>query len=701
MSSAETYEEFRDKRGVISREKSQTKRDIGDIPPIENIRRRERCRKSLQLFCETYNPEAFSLAWSADLLGAIARIEEAAWYGALYAFAMPRGAGKTVLCRMAALWSVSYALRRYVFLIGANAKKAEDTLQAIKLFIRFLPLYGADFPEIAYPVKKLGGIAHRAQGQICNGESTLIEWSKDQIVMPTVPTPPNWPKLWPKRGDGKAPTSGGVLSSSGLTGDGIRGSLLTLTTGESVRPDLVLLDDPQTPESARSPSQNVVREELISADVLGMAGPGKTISAVMPCTVIQHDDMVDRILDTKKHPLWRGERTRMLRTMPADMAAWEPYFELYTDDAQRKPPDFTESRAYYLAHQEDLERGAEASWPARKLPDETSAVQHAMHLYIRDPRAFMAEYQNEPLVARTDDSMLTAEQIAGKVNGLPRGKVPLWATRLTAFIDVGQDLLFWTVGAWDDDFTGHILDYGTFPEQKRAYFLVREANPKLGLVAGVDGVEAVIYKGLSLLTADLLGRSWVREDGQAFRIERLLVDAGKWTETIKQWCRQSGRGEVRYSFGRYFGAAATPINDFKRAPGQRKGLHWLMKDHVLFDTNFWKSFLHARLAVAQPNKGCLTLWGDTAAVHRMFSEHLTAEFRERVEAKGREVDEWKLIVGRENHWLDCCVGAAVAASVQGSKLAEGGGPTQRPRPRVSFAEQQRLARGRRGTTLDR
>ena len=37
----------------------------------------------------------------------------------------------------------------------------------------------------------------------------------------------------------------------------------------------------------------------------------------------------------------------------------------------------------------------------------------------------------------------------------------------------------------------------------------------------------------------------------------------------------------------------------------------------------------------------------------------------RVESKMRQCDEWKLIPGRDNHLLDCIVGAAVAASFSG------------------------------------
>ena len=41
----------------------------------------------------------------------------------------------------------------------------------------------------------------------------------------------------------------------------------------------------------------------------------------------------------------------------------------------------------------------------------------------------------------------------------------------------------------------------------------------------------------------------------------------------------------------------------------------------------------------------------------------------RTEGRGRTVDEWKLRAAAvDNHWLDCLVGCAVAASVQGAVL---------------------------------
>src|SRR5574338_466846 len=107
------YERRKDQEGERQRQLSATSRDIGAIPRIANVRRRAKCKNSLRLFCQVYNANAFSLDWSEDHLQAIARIEEAATRGALYAFALPRGAGKTSICRMAALWALSYGYSRY------------------------------------------------------------------------------------------------------------------------------------------------------------------------------------------------------------------------------------------------------------------------------------------------------------------------------------------------------------------------------------------------------------------------------------------------------------------------------------------------------------------------------------------------------------------------------------------------------------
>jgi len=145
---------------------------------------------------------------------------------------------------------------------------------------------------------------------------------------------------------------------------------------------------------------------------------------------------------------------------------------------------------------------------------------------------------------------------------------------------------------------------------------------------------------------------------------------------------------------------APPTDHFRR-PGDRVRHNWRMPNvagkravrHVVYDTNFWKSFNHARLSVPMGDRGCLSLFGDSPDQHRLMTEHLTSEYRVKTEGRGRTVDEWKQRPERgDNHWFDCLVGCAVAASIQGAVLEGTGGPATSKRERVSFAEMQRRRR---------
>jgi hypothetical protein len=710
---ARDAEQIRDDQAELMRRRSAARREVGEIPPIADVRRRGRCRRSLRLFCETYNREAFSIAWSNAHLDIIARIEEAVTHGALFAFAMPRGSGKTTIVRMAALWALSYALCRYVFVIGANQERANDTLESLRMAIRFLPRYAADFPEVAWPAQHLQGIANRASGQTCRGESTLIEWSADRIVLPTVPPPANWPKAWPLRSDGRVPTSGCVVSASGLTGEGIRGSLLTLSTGEMIRPDLVLIDDPQTRESAMSPSQNAKREALISADVLGMAGPGRSIAAVMPCTVIYPGDMVDRILDRSRHPLWRGERTRLLNSLPSDLEAWEQYFEIYRRCAQSEPPDFAEANRYYRDHRAALDAGAEASWPQRKQEWEVSAIQSAMHLYCRDRRAFFAEYQNEPLppdAAATVEN-LEPEAVAARLNRCPRGAVPASCTRLTAGIDVGGSILYWVVCAWDERFGGAVVDYGTWPRQPRSYFAAADARPRLEDEYPRLSEPERVYAGLRALIDQVAGRAYPQSEGGELRVSQCLIDAGWQTQVVHQVSQRSQHAAVLLpSKGYYVGESGRPMSDWKRDAGVRCGRDWRVHRgphgrYVLFDSNAWKTVVANALQAPEGGAGCLLLFGERSHDHQLFADHLCAEFRTPLEGRWRKVEVWRRRPdGGDNHYFDALVLAAVAASVSGLVCDAGaavGEPAKAPPPRkrLSLADIQRQ-RLQRSTSAD-
>jgi len=115
--------------------------------------------------------------------------------------------------------------------------------------------------------------------------------------------------------------------------------------------------------------------------------------------------------------------------------------------------------------------------------------------------------------------------------------------------------------------------------------------------------------------------------------------------------------------------------------------------HVEVDTNFWKSFVHERLATAMGDPGCLSIFGRKTVQHRLFAEHMTAEYRVRTEGRGRTVDEWKLPVHKpDNHWFDCVVGCAAAASPRGGERIGAAVQPQQGRARLRLSELQRQKR---------
>jgi len=202
-----------------------------------------------------------------------------------------------------------------------------------------------------------------------------------------------------------------------------------------------------------------------------------------------------------------------------------------------------------------------------------------------------------------------------------------------------------------------------------------------------------VQAGLEKLASDLLARPWERTDGAALHVERLLIDSGYLPAVCNAVAVKLGPA-VMLSKGMGLKAGNKPMAAYQRRPGERHGHHWYIPNvsrsnefrHVAIDTNYWKTFVHARLATAAGDKGCLTLFGRKPEEHRLFAEHVAgAETWTLTEGRGRVVHEWRLKPSKpDNHWLDCLVGCAVGASVCGVRMgAEAGADDRRKRLRLS------------------
>lgn len=681
---AKRYEKHKEAMALKQRQASETARDLANgewIRPPKDPDRRERCRTSFLAFATEYFPEAFRLKFSDDHLRVIAKIEAAVLRGELLAVAMPRGSGKTTLCEVACIWALVYGHRDFVVLIGAEQQSSHEMLNAIRVELEGNDILDEDFSEITGPIRALEGITQRANGQLYLGERTAIHWTADQLSLPMIPS-----LAW--FGDKPPPGAGGIVRVAGITGR-VRGQKAKLPDGRTVRPSLVLVDDPQTDESARSPSQCAMREAVLAGAVLGLAGPGKKIAGLCTVTVVRPDDLADRLLDRHRHPEWQGERTRLVYEWPKRMDLWQEYWDLRRD-GQRTGDGTGAADAFYLARQAEMDEGAVVAWAARKHDDELSAIQHAMNLRCdRGEAAFQSEYQNDPLPEHTTDIELpTAAELCAKLNGHPPREVPLRAEHLTAFVDVQQGMMWWMVMAWQKDFTGYVIDYGTTPDQGRSYFTLREARDTLQMRYPTESLERQLFLGLERLASEIMPREYRREDGTKMRIERCLIDAnwGVSTETVYQFCRATPYAlQIMPSHGRYVGAASNPFAEYAKKPGDQIGVNWRIPAlgakrtirHAVYDTNWWKSFVLARLKSPLTTPGCVSF--SAGRDHKMLADHLTSEIPVRVAARNRTVDEWQLLPGRDNHWYDCIVGCSVVASMLGCETtgATGAKPAAR------------------------
>lgn len=666
----------------VARVKSEAGRDIaGGYPSVVDLSRKNQCRDSLRRFAETYFLERFHMSWSADHLKAIAKLETCVLDGGQFAYAMPRGTGKTTLAEVAALWSILYGHRRYVVMVGATQEHANNLVETCKNEIETNDLLYEDFPEACYPVRAMEGIAQRANGQLFEGERTRMDLKDGVMILPTLP----------KRIGSKC--SGSVMEGRGLTGN-IRGKKKFQAGGKQLRPDLVILDDPQTDESARSLTQNNEREGLINKACLGLAGPKTKIAAIMPCTVISPDDLADRLLDRERNPQWNGERTKMLYSFPSNMDLWDEYAERRRQ-SYRIHGDSRDSDAFYLENRAAMDAGCVVAWSERYTDKDASAIQFSMNWFIDRPDSFASECQNEPL--RSEDTygvkQISKLLVMERKNGIDRGIVPQDATRLTAFFDVGGELLWYAVVAWNEYFGGSVIDYGTFPKQNRSYFAKSDARPGLSDVYPGMTPSQRVYAGLQMLFADIMPREWPRQSGGgSLKIERALVDAG-WGDTADAVYRIVTANPYPIYPSKGIGRHKDQVGVARwknNKTGERIGHHWRLSDTetkrqrlLKFDPDAWKTFVHNAFSIPLGGKTSLVLHGNGSTNHELIATHLSAERSEIVTTKGDTYDGWSVVDRNvDNDWLDCLVGCAVAASVAGVAINATGSVEPNTKPRV-------------------
>jgi len=657
---ANDYQSHRDAMRRRSRALTAADQELGDIPKPKDRKRRDAALADFGEFLTVYfrGPDSrFYAPFSADHKRVIKYVQHTVETSDPMVVGMPRGSGKTTILELAPVWAILRGLWFFCPIVAATKGHAENILSSVKSVFTTPGPFTDDFPEFCVPIAAIEGEPRRCLGQRFRGERTGIEWATNHIRFAAL-SDLGW------RNDIK----GGIFWTAGL-GAALRGLRLTLADGTLVRPDACVFDDPQTDDSAASPTQTGKRLKILRGTIRFWAGPGKRIALFGAVTPVAVNDLAEKLLDSKTSG-WRSVKAKSLKAFPKNMELWHLYQEKKHEEAALDETGL--ASAHYEAHRKEMDAGAVLSWPEKPVADGyKSPLEELMAAYLEDPDLFMAEHQMEPRPASELQTRFDPKVLARKVNGRKCGEIPATCAYTVAYIDTHDKALFWVIMGFEQRRTPYVIDYGTWPEQPVREFTLSNIRTTLRLKYKNCALEAAIYSGITDLLGHLYGLRLAKGDYTA-AIDKVMADTGYVADLWHQ--AKTLYPALTLTKGVGIKAGNRPITEWDHKPGQIIGDHWLQtrptkREHpvVQIDTNHWKTIVADACAYLPGHPAALTLYGDQRTVHSLFASHLDAESFTETEGHGRKVTEWKAKPNRDNHWLDGVVGCFVGASILGAR----------------------------------
>lgn len=285
--------------------------------------------------------------------------------------------------------------------------------------------------------------------------------------------------------------------------------------------------------------------------------------------------------------------------------------------------------------------GAE-EWKASQDNDQVNAE--------KEMRQFVYALPYDPEVE--DEVGLSLDAISGRLSTCRQGIVDA-DRRLVVFVDVGKFQLHWCAVAWSiDTASGVVVDYGTWENKPQQL-----------------GAERAIYVGLLELNEELAGLL-VDGCGATVAPSVAIVDAGYKPEPVAAFLREVGKPWIASK-----GFPGDRLAWEKKEVG-KKGDHYFLTTEfggarVHFSADYWKGYLHNRLATPIGEDGALMLYQAEKKRHRQFARHMVSE-KEVKEWKGGKsgwVSRWEKI-DKANHWLDCAAGCCLGGHMAGVRLVQ-------------------------------
>jgi hypothetical protein len=626
--------------------------DVGEIPPPKHPRLKARCKYDLAEFLWYYCRELLNHRPPPEICETLIKpAQECILHGGQVAKLAGRGTGKTTIINQGAqLWAALYGHRRFPFTFAASLTASKDAFDTLKYLMETSDALAADFPAVILPIRHLGGVSQRAAAQTYHGHKTGIIWGTSLVMLPTL-----------RDSDGNLLDAGcgAILGASGYGGS-VRGKNV-----HGQRPDMVLIDDPQTRKIAASPRLVEAVIDYIHSDILALAGHNTTISAFLTITPQRYGDVAMQIATSERFANWNRGIHPFIKTFPKD---WEKlatlFSEEYNRDAANNDFDRKLSRAWYIANRDLFAGMVTMDDEQYDHAREVDVVHHLLNLRAKlGEKSFNAEIQMQ-VVDAVSEITITPDVVANALNGSPRGVLPRGTDTVVGFCDVNIRAgagLSWALIAFGPRRTAAVIDYGRIPGDGSPL-----VPPNSSDYMRNRRVAAAIREAVTTIAARRI-RDW---KGRAVRIRALAFDRG-WLPDVVHRTLYVLRKRVPLGFP-ILSMRGFPWNKF----GTRKDDILRHGDHVFASRSrygeylaymapYWREIMQAGFLETPLMEGSISLFGTDPAVHFAFATEICAEklVRKYQAYGGRETTTaWDWMTTGPEHWCDAATGCFALAS---------------------------------------
>ena len=629
-----------------------SRNEIGDIPPVRHRRLRERCRFDLEAFGWYYCRALLEHRASADIRDGLVRdVQSCILNGGQTAELFARGGGKTTwVDEIAPVWAMLYGHRRFPVIIGASMKAAKKNLKTVKRLLVRSPGILADFPAVAVAVRALGGVSQRAAAQTYHGRATDIEWGTDQIVLPTLLDPSGRPL---------DSGCGAILAVTGV-GGAIRG-----TNEGGLRPDMLLIDDPQTRKIAASPKMVQGVLEYIQSDALPLAGHSTSIAAFLTITPQRFGDVATEISSSEKFQEWAKKVQPFVKALPPE---WEKLVALfvaeYALDAAAKDFRRTRSTAWYRENRALFEKMETIDAEQYDHAREIDVCHHVLNLRAKlGKTSFDAEIMMK-VVDSASEIQIDADRVSSALNGAPRGRLPTGTDTVVGFCDINIQAgagLSWVLVAFGPRRTAAVVDYGRFPADGSPL-----VPPNSSDLLRNRRVAAAVREVVRFIAT----RRLRDQAGRAVRVRALGFDRG-WLPDVLHRTLYVIRKSIPTGFP-IVAMRGFPWNKFgtRKEDMLRRGDHVFATrsrygEYLAFMAPYWREVMQSGFLETPLMEGSLSLFGRDAGTHFQFATEICAEklVRKYQAYGGRETTTaWDWMTTGPEHFCDATTGAFALAS---------------------------------------